>query len=1004
MKALPEGTVTFLFTDIEGSTRLWEEYGASMQSALAQHDSLMRREIEAVGGTVFKTMGDAFCAVFPNSKAAVQAAVNAQIALHSEQWPDGITLKVRMAVHTGIAELRDHDYFGTTLNRSARILATAHGGQIILSEVTYSLCSDEQNAGISFLSLGLHHLKDLEKPEHIYQLCHADLPSEFPPLRSLSINTHNLPVQITSFVGREKEKLSLMEMLSCSRLVTLAGSGGFGKTRLALQTAAELLEEFPQGVWLIEMAPVTDPSQVPQTVANVLGVREEPGTPLITKLCTFLTARKTLIILDNCEHLLDAVSQLADMLLKQCPHISILATSREGLGVPGEQVFRIPSLSTPPMSGAAYSQLEQYESVQLFVERARLHQPEFAITPDNAASVGAVCARLDGIPLAIELASARVRTMTVEEIEKRLDQRFRLLTGGSRTVLPRQQTLRQLIDWSYDLLNDRERSMLQSVSVFMGGWSLECAERVCSNEDIEDWEVLDLLSSLSDKSLISIETVTDMALGNITRYRLLETIRQYSLEKLTEAGAVARARCRHRDWFVSYAENASKYMHGKDEVLWITRLTREHENLQSALDWCWDEGEHGNIHGTETGLKLAGLLEIYWGICGHWRQGLLKLEALFSQPLQGVSKEYLCSALKCAGRLAIGINNSNASDYYNQALALSRELGDKPGEASILGNLGIVSLEGGDFMSARNYLETALVMNRETGNRRLEGFNLRNLGLIAMMTGDLGVAREFCESALSIEKQIGNQQGMAVTLNNLGMIAQNTGDYTGAREYYEQALASAMELGHKLGVSVNLGILGNVASDIGDYAAARDYFDRALAINRELGHQIAEAGCLLNIGITEQETGDLPMAHAHYDQALSIYRELNNRLGQAEVLLAQGILEMRESQYVHAKQLLQEVIAIGLELKLTPILIQPIEASGSLFCATTCFKLAAQLLGAAQSARKILQVPLPPSKVAGVERDHEACRIALGNAEYERCITEGASLTLEEAAKLVLSN
>ncbi len=961
MKALPEGTVTFLFTDIEGSTRLWEEYGASMQSALAQHDSLMRREIEAVGGTVFKTMGDAFCAVFPDSKAALQAAVSAQLALHTEQWPDGITLKVRMAVHTGTAELRDHDYFGTTLNRSARILATAHGGQVILSEAAHTLCAGEQIAGSTYSSLGTHRLKDLERPEHIFQLCHPDLPSEFPPLRALSQHTHNLPVQLTSFVGREKEKHTLIEMLAGSRLVTLAGSGGCGKTRLALQTAAELLEEFPQGVWLVELATVTDPSQVPQALADVLGVREVPGNTLTNTLCNALKGRNSLILLDNCEHLLDAASKIAETLLKQCPYVHILASSREGLGVPGERVYRIPSLSTPPANGSMSTELEKYESVQLFVERARLHLSEFDITTSNADSVGAVCARLDGIPLAIELAAARIRSMSVNEIEKRLDQRFRLLTGGSRAVLPRQQTLRQLIDWSYDLLNDREQTMLQRVSVFMGGWSLECAEQVCSGGEIEEWEVLDLLTSLSDKSLVVVDTVSDAELGDISRYRLLETVRQYSLERLTETGGAEAARCRHRDWFVNYAEKAEPYLEGNGQVVWLERIAEEHENIITALNWCSEEGETGDCSGTEKGLKLAVSLSKYWAIRGLWRA--CHLDVLLAQPVERISVGFIARALNSAGTMTFNLGNyASAKEYYSQALAICRELGNRPGESGCLSNFGMVEFHIGNYAAACEYFKLALDIIREIGDRRKEASFINNIGNVALETGDYSAASMYYKEALIINREIGNRQFESINLRNLGEMSIYTCDYTAAIKYLELSLAVSRELGDRNGEASSLGKLGNVASDTGHYATAWENFDQALSISRELPDRKLEAECVQN----------------------------------------EGVLALREKQYSKASELLRQALSLCLEISQKHAVTESLEAFGSLFSATSRFELSCQMLGAAHSAREALGAPLPPSKVARVERDREACRSALSDAEYERCWAAGAALSLEQAAALAL--
>jgi predicted ATPase/class 3 adenylate cyclase len=531
--SLPSGTVTFLFTDIEGSTRLWERHPEAMRTALARHDALLRQAIESRGGHVFKTVGDAFCAVFSSAPDAARASLDAQRALHAADWDAVGAVRVRMALHTGEADERGGDYFGPALNRVARLLAIGHGGQVLVSSAAEAAIHGALSAEASLRDWGSHRLKDLQEPEHVYQLCAPDLPAEeFPPLRSLQAFANNLPVQATSFIGRERDIAEIQRLLSSARLLTLNGAGGVGKTRLALQAAADLLETYGDGVWLVELAPLADPDLVPQTVAFALGVREEPGRPFTQTLADYLRNKKLLLLLDNCEHLVDACARLADTLLRSCPDLQILATSREALGVPGERTYRLPSLGLPdPARLPPMDVLAQFESVRLFRERAQLHQPAFAVTAANAPALAQVCHRLDGIPLAIELAAARVRSLPVEQIAARLDDRFRLLTGGSRTALPRQQTLRALMDWSYGLLTDGEKTLLRRVSVFSGGWTLEAAETVCAGDGVDDWEILDLLTRLVDKSLIVYEERDGEA-----RYRLLETVRQYAQERLQESG------------------------------------------------------------------------------------------------------------------------------------------------------------------------------------------------------------------------------------------------------------------------------------------------------------------------------------------------------------------------------------------------------------------------------------------------------------------------------------
>ena len=478
----PTGTVTFLFTDIEGSTKLWELYPDAMKVALARHDIILRQAIESHGGVVFKTVGDAFCAAFSSAPAAVEAALAAERALFSERWGETGAVRTRAALHTGNAESREGDYFGPTLNRVARLLSTGYGGQILLSLPAQELVRDHLPEGTELRDLGEHRLKDLIRPERIYQLAAWGLPADFPPLRALDPQRTNLPIQPTSFIGRRQEMAEVRRLLTATRLLTLTGTGGVGKTRLALHVAADLVDAYRDGVWLVELASVTDPALVLQAVAAALGVREQPGRPLRDTLIDFLDARHLLLVLDNCEHLVAACAQLADAVLHACPTVTILATSREALGVGGELTWRVPSLPAPDAQHPPpLEHLTQYEAVRLFIDRAVFALPSFTVTNANAPAVAQICWRLDGISLAIELAAARVKLLAPEQIAARLDDRFRLLTGGSRTALPRQQTLRAAIDWSYDLLSEPERTLLRRLSVFAGGWTLEGAEAVCGD-------------------------------------------------------------------------------------------------------------------------------------------------------------------------------------------------------------------------------------------------------------------------------------------------------------------------------------------------------------------------------------------------------------------------------------------------------------------------------------------------------------------------------------------
>jgi predicted ATPase/class 3 adenylate cyclase len=579
---LPTGTVTFLFTDLEGSTRLWEEDRAAMNAALARHDELLTHAVQARGGHVIKGTGDGVHAVFATADAAIAAAVDAQLGLGVEPWRVTEPLRVRMGLHTGVAEQRGGDYFGPVLNRAARLMAVAHGGQVVVSQATEVLVRDALPEGLSLLDLGDHRLRDLSRPERVFQLGGPGLRSEFAPLRSVDAFPGNLPVQLTSFIGREADEAVVVRALQEARVVTLTGVGGVGKTRLAVQVAAEVTPRFGDGAWLCELAPILDGSAVVEVLASVLGVQPRQGQSLEQSLLDGLRGKELLLVLDNCEHVLGPIANLAQMVVSECPEVQVLATSREGIGISGERMIAVPSLGVPT-ANSDVGELEQADAVRLFVARARDARSGFALTNANAEAVTEICRRLDGIPLALELAAARVGAMTPQEIATRLDQRFRLLTGSSRATVERHQTLRRMIDWSYELLSQEEQRMLERLAVFAGGFSLDAAEATVATEDVEVFEVLDLVTGLVGRSLV----VADEH-GASTRYRLLETVRQYAEERLEEAGDAAAIRQRHAEHYVALVEEAGPHLLGRDELDWVGRLEPELDNLRTALAWAVD--------------------------------------------------------------------------------------------------------------------------------------------------------------------------------------------------------------------------------------------------------------------------------------------------------------------------------------------------------------------------------------------------------------------------------
>ncbi len=565
----PSGTVTFLFTDIEGSTRLWQADETLMRTALSRHDELLRKSVADHDGTVFSTMGDGIAAAFGSALAAVSAAVDAQGLLAAEVWSTVTPIRVRMGLHTGEAELRDGDYFGTAVNRVARLMAIGHGGQILCSSATAELAVSPE---VTLTDLGEQRLRDLDRPTRVFQVGEGS----FPPLRSLDSFPGNLPLQMSTFVGRQEEIERISTSLTDSRVVTLIGVGGVGKTRLALQGAAEVLPRFKDGVWLCELASVRDPDRVVDAIGSVFKVTARPGWRLEDSLVAYLRDQELLLVLDNCEHLLRAVARLVVAIVAGSAGIRVLATSREGLNIQGEQILIVPSLALPGDKDTASGECE---AVRLFVERARAVKADFVVHDANRADVVSVCTRLDGVALAIELAAARIPAMSPAELSRRLDRRFRLLSRGERVAIERHQTLRAVIDWSYELLSESEQRLLGRLSVFVGGFTLQAAEAVCVGEPIEGDEVFELLANLVARSLVDASTGE----GPDTRYRLLETIRQYGEERLAEIRETDALRTRHVDHYIEFADAACREIYGPGQLEWGGRLAREHDNLHDAM-------------------------------------------------------------------------------------------------------------------------------------------------------------------------------------------------------------------------------------------------------------------------------------------------------------------------------------------------------------------------------------------------------------------------------------
>lgn len=816
----PTGNLTFLFTDIEGSTRLWETDGTSMGPALALHDRIMREAVSTHHGLVFKTVGDAFCVVFNEAPDAVAAVAAAQRRLSLADWDKSPPLRVRMALHTGVAELRDSDYFGPTLNRVARILAAGHGGQTLLSLATHELVQDRLVPGIVLRDLGENRLKDLARPERIFELVLDGATQPFPPLRSLERFPHNLPVQLTSFIGREKELSAVREHLEQTHLLTLIGPGGTGKTRLSLQIGAELVEQYPDGVWLVEFATENNTGAVAELIADVLGVRPDRDTAIERTLSQFLQRKKILLILDNCEHLVTDIARIADLLLRQAPGLRILASSRTPLAIAGEITLPIPPLSAPRLSRWDHldrydlSELLSFESVRLFLERATAVSPAFRLTEANAPAISRICYRLDGIALAIELAAARVKVLPPEQIATRLQDRFSLLTGGSRTALPRQQTLRALIDWSYDLLSEKERVLFHRLAVFAGGRTLEAIESVCADAPLDGWEILDLLTLLLDKSLVGIEEGP----AGEPRYVMTESIWQYALEKLEESPARDALRYRHLIHFLNVAKEAEPHLKGPEQARWLERLASDRVNFRSAIDWAGKSPTHA-----ESGLRLAVALTRYWEVRSNLKEGRAVLSGMLEAA--GEAPSLLKSvALGAVARLAwCQDDNQVARRQSIEGIEMLLAMGEEEKAGEFIGMLGFIErLENNVDEGERCFLRCRVIAEKFR-NPRLEAVSLAGLGSIAGDRGDFEEARRLKHASLELFRQLGDRYLVGLNSWSLGNNALGAAQADVAETYFRECCEIAVEL-------ANRWIMPHLLEGMGGVFRARGEVEKGLQI------------------------------------------------------------------------------------------------------------------------------------------------------------------------------
>ena len=994
MHLIPSGTITFLFTDIEGSTQLWEKHPEAMKMSLARHDVILRQAIEAHGGHVFKTVGDAFCAAFPSAPDAISAALDAQRAISAESWDEATVIKVRMGLHSGAAEVRDNDYFGPTLNRVARLMSAGHGGQTLLSAMTRELVQASLPEDVALRDMGERGLKDLIRPEHIYQLTVPGLQTDFPPLKTLEAFRTNLPAQLTSFIGREKDISTVKSLMAGHHLVTLTGSGGTGKTRLSLQVAADSLDSFRDGVWFVEFAPLSNPALIPQTVLTTLGLREETGHSLLETLTHYLHTKKVLLILDNCEHLVEAAAQFAEAILRSCPNLRLLVSSREALGIPGEKAHHVRSLSIPKTDAPlSVETAVQYEAINLFVDRAKNVSSGFTITPSNIFAVAQICTRLDGIPLAIELAAARIKLLKAEQIAERLDDRFRLLTGGNRTALPRQQTLRAMIDWSYDLLPELERALLRRLSVFAGGWTLEAAEEICKSEIrsmnapreenlsslhaersyfiLHPSDVLDPLAQLVNKSLV----VVDADEGAETRYHLLETVRQYAREKLIEASEGIAVRDLHLQYFLGLAEHAEPELIGSNMPEWLNRLEVEHDNFRAALEWSLKQNP-------QVGLQLAGTL--YW----FWQQMMYHDEGI----------EWLKKLLATEGskfiHLAIKAKALNAAGWLIAALMAKGGIRD-------------------DAKLALALSDESLALFKQLGDKQGMAFALRSLLTVYgySQSPNYEMCQALANESLALFRELGNKYGIAEMTGFLAGLALLQGNLDQAEALYDEALPIKKELGNLGDVAWDLSMLAGVAAHRGNHERTKALFEESYSIYRELGIKnkrykwwtINPANNLAECMLLESAYGQ---AAALMEENLALCREIgsaeNSRFSWSLLLLGNALLGL--GNYQQATELLKESLGLCQTMGHQRGIADVLQTLAGVAAAQKQPERAARLFGTADAVFETIQVKPAPYQRAQRERDIAIVSAQLDEATFAAAQSAGRAMSMDKAIAYALES
>ena len=954
MPTPPTGTITFLFTDLERSAHQWEQRPEAMERALARHDALVRDVLEAHGGSVFKTVGDAFHAAYSTAPAALRAAVAIQRALAAEPWETGEPLRARMALHTGTAQVRDSDYFGPTLNRVGRLRDAGYGGQILLSAVTAGLVRAQVPEGVELRDLGVHRLRDLAEPERVYQAAVWGLAAEFPPLRTEDERLTNLPSPLTSFVGRDREIDDVVRLLDAARLVTLTGPGGTGKTRLALAVADQVQDTYPDGVWFVDLSPITDAALVASMIAQALSVREGEGPSLSNSVKAYLRGKRLLLLLDNFEQVIDAASLVRD-LLTTSPSLTVLVTSRVPLRLSGEREYPVPPLPVPDPSARDGAAVAGVPSVALFVQRAQDVKPDFALTTENAAAVADVCARLDGLPLAIELAAARLRVLSPEGLRDRLRHRLAVLTGGGRDAPARQQTLRNTMQWSYDLLTPDEQTLFRHLAVFVGGCTLEAAEAVCRAvggevDGTAGHTVLDGVTSLVEKSLLRL--IPPARRQTEPRVTMLETVREFARERLETSSEADALKRQHAAYFLELAETADVQLMGAQQQAWLARLEAEHDNLRAAFAWCAEQ------RADQLALRLVGALAWYWIFSGHRQEG----------------KQWATTTLTLADPHAR--TTARAKALYVAGL-LAEPAGNRDDDVRAL-------------------LGESITIFREAGERRWLG---RALTAVSLVETDPSAARAVLAESEAIFRDLGDVWGLALTLLDMAFIARDANE---AHVHFQASLALFREVGNTWFTAACLVELGNLAVTRGDDALVKACFAEAAPLFEAAGDRRRVAAALHVLAYVLPPDNDTVAARTRYEAGRDALRGSEDWAGLVDNIAAHGLFLLMRGEVDRATALVREALSANRAMDRVAGIAACLQAMAGIVHLRRQYERAARLFGAGEALRERTGTAIPRSWQTAYQQSVEILERALGPDAFTAAWNAGRALSLDAAIALAL--